>query len=163
VHYQLNLNKKIMRKYLLLFLVLGILNASFSQAPLKKGQKQLNMGLGASGYGLPGYIGMDFSIHPDITLGGELAFNLNGFNYVIPKFNANYHFNTLIGIPPEFDFYAGANVGFLIWFGDDDYVSGLDLGLQVGGRWYWNNKWGLNLEFGGGTGWGTKFGVSMKI
>ena len=154
-----------MKKFLLLILVAGMFSA-FSQAPLSKGQKQLNMGLGMSGYGLPAYIGMDFvAIHPDITLGGELAFNLDGFNYITPRFVANYHFNTLIGIPPEFDFYAGANVGFRIWFGDNikNDISGLDLGLQVGGRWYWNDKWGLNLEFAGGIGWGTKLGVSMKM
>lgn len=154
-----------MKKILLLFVVGIMSTTAFSQAPLSKGQKQLNMGLGMSGHGIPGYIGMDFAVHPDITLGAEVAFNLDGFDYVTPRFVANYHFNTLIGIPPEFDFYAGANVGFRIWFGDDtkDDISGLDLGLQVGGRWYWSDKWGLNLEFAGGTGWGTKLGVSMKM
>jgi len=152
-----------MKRVLLLILVAAMFTTAFSQAPLSKGQKQLNMGLGMSGYGLPAYIGMDFSIHPDVTLGGEVAFNLQGFDYITPRFLANYHFNTLIGIPPEFDFYAGGNLGFVIYFGDGENISGLDLGLQVGGRWYWNNKWGLNLEFAGGTGWGTKFGVSMKM
>jgi len=152
-----------MKKILLLILVAGIFSTAFSQAPLNKGQKQLNMGLGMSGNGLPAYIGMEWAVHPDVTLGGELAFNMDGFDYVIPRFMANYHFNTLIGIPPEFDFYAGANVGFLIWFGDGEDISGLNLGFQVGGRWYWSEKWGLNLEFAGGTGWGTKLGVSMKF
>ena len=152
-----------MKKFLLLILLAGMFSA-FSQAPLDKGQKQLNFGLGFGG-GLPAYIGMDFAIHPDITLGGEVYMNLDGFDYIVPKFRGDYHFNTLIGIPPEFDFYAGANVGFLVYFGNgDSYTTGLDLGLQVGGRWYWNDKWGINLELGGGVkNYGGRFGLSMKM
>ena len=152
-----------MKKIFTLFSVLAV-TLIMAQAPLDKGQKQLDMGLGVSGYGLPTYIGMDWAVHPDVTLGGVVSFNLDGFDYIVPTFRADYHFNTLIGIPPEFDFYAGANLGFLIWFGNEvDDISGLQLGFQVGGRWYWNDKWGLNLEFAGGTGWGTKLGVSMKF
>jgi hypothetical protein len=44
----------------------------------------------------------------------------------------------------------------------DDDVD-IDLGLQIGGRWYWSEKWGLNLEAGGGTGYNTSLGVSMKF
>lgn len=63
-----------------------------------------------------------------------------------------------MGIPSNWDYYLGASVGFLS--GD---VAGLNLGLQLGGRWYWSEKWRLNLEFGGGTGYGTSIGVSMKM
>lgn len=70
----------------------------------------------------------------------------------------DYHWNRLIGIPSNWDFYAGASLGFIS--GDN---FDLDLGIQVGGRWYWSDKWGLNLEFGGGTGYGTSIGVSMKL
>jgi hypothetical protein len=127
-------------------------------APLAKGEKQLNFGLGSSNYGIPAYVGMDFAIHDDITLGPvvkvriaeDISFGLLG--------RGDYHFNRVIGIPGNFDFYAGASVGFFT--GND---SGLDIGIQVGGRWYWSDKWGLNVEIGGGTGYGTSVGLSMKM
>jgi hypothetical protein len=71
---------------------------------------------------------------------------------------ADYHWNYLIGIPDNWDFYAGARAGFD--FGNDFTP---DIGIQVGGRWYWSNKWGMNLELSGGTGFGTTFGLSMKL
>ncbi len=63
-----------------------------------------------------------------------------------------------MGIPSNWDFYLGASVGFISG-NDFDF----DIGLQVGGRWYWSDRWGLNLEFGGGTGYGGAIGVSMKF
>jgi outer membrane immunogenic protein len=40
----------------------------------------------------------------------------------------------------------------------------LGLGIQVGGRYYFNEKFGLNLEFGGGNYVsGGKFGISLKL
>ena len=71
----------------------------------------------------------------------------------------DYHWNYLIGIPSNWDFYAGARVG--VSFGGS--ATDLDLGIQVGGRWYWSEKWGMNLEIGGGTGFGTTFGLSYKL
>jgi outer membrane immunogenic protein len=64
--------------------------------------------------------------------------------------------------------YAGANVGFNIYHSPDDYngddVSGLGLGLQVGGRYYFHKKTGINLEFGGGNAFsGGKLGLTIKL
>ena len=134
--------------------------AQYGAAPLTKGQKQLNFGLGSSNHGIPAYIGMDFAVHNDITVGpvvkvridDDISFGLLG--------RGDYHFNRIIGIPSNFDFYAGASVGF---FSGNEDAGGIDIGIQVGGRWYWSEKWGLNLEFGGGTGYGTSIGLSMKM
>ena len=40
-----------------------------------------------------------------------------------------------------------------------------DLGFQIGGRYYFTNKVGINLEFGGGhnTLSGGKIGISIKL
>ena len=35
--------------------------------------------------------------------------------------------------------------------------------FQLGGRYYWSDKWGLNLEFAGGNTFSTKLGVSVKF
>lgn len=130
-------------------------------APLEKGEKQLNFGLGFGG-GLPAYVGADFAVHDDITVGPEVNINLDGFDYISIAGRADYHWNRLIGIPSNWDFYAGLNLGFVIGF--SGYSSELDLGAQIGGRYYWSDKWGINLEFGGGTAnVGGKIGVSMKF
>ncbi|MBT3174549.1 MAG: hypothetical protein HN336_06845 [Lentimicrobiaceae bacterium] len=127
-------------------------------APLAKGQKQLNFGTGFSNHGIPAFVSLDFALHKDITLTPVVNVFLGDEVRVGALVKADYHWNYLIGIPSNWDFYAGLHAGFD--FGDDFLPS---FGLQVGGRWYWNEKWGLNLEFGGGTGVGTTFGLSMKL
>ena len=129
------------------------------EAPLSKGGKQVNFGLWFSSHGIPAYIGMDFAVHNDITVGPVLKVAIDNDNISFVAIGrGDYHFNRIIGIPNNFDFYAGASVGARIGDGIDLY-----LGFQVGGRWYWSEKWGLNLEFGGGTGYGSSLGVSMKL
>jgi hypothetical protein len=128
-------------------------------APLSKGQKQLNFGTGFTNYGLPIYVSLDFAVHKDVTLTPVVNMKFdNDFTHFGAGLKCDYHWNYLIGIPSNWDFYAGANIGFD--FGEDFNPA---LGLQVGGRWYWSPKWALNLELGGGYGFGTALGVSMKL
>jgi hypothetical protein len=141
----------------LLFIAMAMM-AQEGTAPLSKGEKQLNFGLGFSGYGLPTYVGMDFAFHNDWTAGPVVKLVFDDDIRFGALGRVDYHWNRLIGIPSNWDFYLGAAVGYLS--GDD---AGFDLGLQLGGRYYWSEKWGINLEFGGGTGYGGSFGVSMKL
>lgn len=46
---------------------------------------------------------------------------------------------------------------------ENAHNSGLGLGVQVGGRYYFNDRLGLNLEFGGGFVSGGKIGISCKL
>ena len=161
-----------MKRIVLLFgliLFVGGIYAQEGQAPLAKGDKQLNLGLGHSSWGfIPVYAGMDFAIHDDITVGPEINLNISyGGNVTFGAIGrGDYHFNRIIGIPSNWDFYAGANLGFVV--GSDFKMR---FGFQVGGRWYWSEKWGLNYEFGGGPTFGnpiggyfgTHIGVSMKL
>jgi len=141
-----------------ILLITGTVLAQSGQAPLSKGDKQLNLGLGFSSHGFPVYAGMDFAFHNDWTAGPAVKIIFDDDFGFSALGRVDYHWNRLIGIPSDWDFYAGANMGFRI---DKDF--NFDFGLQVGGRWYWNDKWGLNLEFGGGTGFGSLIGVSMKM
>ena len=168
-----------MKKLLISIALISFVSFAFSQSPLPKGQKQFNVGVGFSGWGVPVYAGMDFGVHKDISLGFELSYrsygeNWSGYKYRHTIFglsgNGNYHFNSLLSIPSNWDFYAGLNLGFYFWNTSGDYAykgdgsSGLGLGAQVGGRYYFNDKFGLNLEFGGGNAFnGGKFGVSIKF
>lgn len=149
-----------MKKYLIIpLLLLG--STLFAQSPIGAGGKQLNFGLGLQGDDLPMYIGMDFGVHKDITVGPVVGINLD-FDYLSIAGRGDYHFNSLLSIPQTWDFYAGLQLGFGIGF--NNRGNNFDLGAQVGGRWYWSSRWGLNLEFGGGGyGMGGRFGLSMKM
>jgi outer membrane immunogenic protein len=139
-------------------------NFAIAQSPVGNGGKQINFGTGFSSYGIPLYFGMDFGVHDDITVGFNLSYrsyrerwagNRYG-NSVIGIFgNANYHFNTILEIPREWDVYAGVSLGYYIWSVASGYggsaASGLGLDGQIGARYYFNDRWGINLEFGGGT------------
>ena len=159
-----------MRKFTLLLALAFLTTFAFAQrngvAPLAKGDKQINFGLGFSGNGLPVYVSLDFALHKDVTLTPEVHMNLPlggddkfGGGVMV---KADYHWNYLIGIPSNWDFYAGARAGFGFGGNNDNNVYP-DLGIQVGGRWYWSDSWALNAELAGGTGFGFTFGVSKKL
>ena len=123
------------------------------------------------------YFGFDYGVHPDISLGAELSYRGYNDNWNSHKYrhsvigvsgNANYHFNTVLNIPSNWDFYAGLNLGFYNWNSPDGYggshTSGLGLGAQIGGRYFFSDKVGVNLEFGGGNAFsGGKFGLTIKL
>ena len=166
-----------MKKGLLTITLILAAVAVFAQSPLAIGQKQINAGVGFSSWGIPVYLGLDFGVHEDISVGGQLSFNSyrtkdSGVNYnhtiIGISGNGNYHFNRILNIPRDWDFYAGLNIGFYIWNSPDDYpgshTSGLGLGAQIGGRYFFSDVFGLNLEFGGGNAFsGGKFGISYKL
>jgi outer membrane immunogenic protein len=144
------------------------------------GGNQLNLGVGLSEWGIPIYIGFDHYVSQDITLGGEFSYrNYNKYYYWNHVYygsnimgfsgNANYHFNRVLNIPSNWDFYAGLNLGFYTYGNepvgyDGPHNSGLNLGGQIGGRYYLSNKVGLNLEFGSNNAFsGGKFGITIKI
>jgi len=148
--------------------------SSIAQAPLKVGGNQFNFGVGLSGWGVPIYIGFDHGFRKDVTLGGEFSFRSYRKNYKNTYYrhsiyslsvNANYHFNDLFDIPPIWDFYGGLNLGYYAWNSPSTYKgdgeSGIGLGFQVGGRYFFQKNLGVNLEFGGATVTaGGKFGIT---
>ena len=166
-----------MKKQVLTFALLIAAISVFAQGPISKGQSQINAGVGLSSWGIPVYLGFDHGVSQDITLGGELSFRSydddwsgHSYNHSVVGIlgNANYHFNTILDVPSDWDFYAGLNLGFYNWSSPDDYdgshTSGLGLGAQIGGRYYFSNNVGINLEFGGGNGLsGGKFGITLKL
>ena len=166
-----------MKKQILTFVLLMAASVIFAQSPISKGESQINVGVGLSSWGVPVYLGFDYGVHPDITLGAELSFRSYNDNWHNDKYrhsiigflgNANYHFNNVLSIPSPWDFYAGLNLGFYSWNSPNDYEgshnSGIGLGAQIGGRYYFSNKLGINLEFGGGNAFsGGKFGLTFKI
>lgn len=167
----------------LLLIIIGINGWSQSEQSFVKGEQLLNFGLGFSNRGLPIYGNYEKAVSPDITVGGQLSFSYytdyNGgykYNNSVITFVGfgNYHFNEILNIPSIWDFYAGLNLGysFINTYSNipeqtQDYYnypnSGLYLGIQIGGRYFWNDQWGLNFEIGGGTAFGGKIGVTYRL
>lgn len=156
-----------MKKITLLLMLVAISSGVFAQkdgvAPLAKGEHQLNFGIGFNNYGLPVYASFDFAVHKDVTVTPQINLVIDDNIRFGALVKADYHWNYLIGIPSDWDFYSGARVGFISGDSNDPDYNGFDFGIQVGGRWYWSEKWALNLEFAGGTGFGTVLGVSLKL
>ena len=151
-----------MKKLIFTLSFVVIATLMFSQNPLDRRYTQINVGVGLSGWGVPFYIGLDRYITSDISLGGE--FSYRGYK---ENWKSNY-FNRLLGVPNNWDFYIGPNIGFYSWNSPDGYIgthsSGLGLGAQLGMRYYFTNKIGLNLEVGGGNAFsGGKFGLSFPL
>jgi hypothetical protein len=166
-----------MKKLLSLLLFVSFITTAMAQNPLPVGRTQVNFGVGLSNWGIPVYVGLDYSVHKDISIGAELSFRNYDENYNNGTYhqqvigfvgNANYHFNSVLNIPSTIDFYAGLNIGFHSWNSPSGYTgsheSGLAIGAQVGGRLYVSRTVALNLELMGGNGLSTgKFGLTIKL
>lgn len=143
-----------MKKITLLLLVAGLFsfNSVFSQAT-----KQLNFGLIGISYDIP--VATDIAISPF----AGTDFNLD---YLVLGAKGSYYFDNLMGLSDPWDIYAGANAGFGLWIGNDkdNNSSDIAIGLHVGARWFWNEKWGLYLELGGGKlGSTAGLGITMRL
>ncbi|MCK5846811.1 MAG: hypothetical protein KAG84_05195 [Bacteroidales bacterium] len=144
-----------MKKTLLLIVFIASTTLMFGQAT-----KQLNFGIVGVSFDIP--------VATDIAISPFAGTNLN-LDYLNLGVKANYYFDNLIGLPAAWDLYAGANAGFAMWIGGDNMgngnTSGVDIGLQIGGRWFWSDKWGIYLEFGGGhhSGGTAGLGLTMKL
>lgn len=166
-----------MKRQILTVILAFAASIIFAQSPLPKGKTQINFGVGFSDGSIPVYVGFDYGVHKDISIGAELSYrgydeNWNNNKYHHSVFgisgNVNYHFNTVLNIPSNWDLYAGINVGFFNWNSPDEYDgshnSGLGIGAQIGGRYFFSEKVGLNLEFGGGNEFSQgKIGLTIKI
>jgi len=146
--------------------------ASWAQGTLGKGGTQLNAGFGFSGFGVPVYLGLDFGVHEDITIGPKVSYRnyrqrFGGTRYsqslTVIGFNGNYHFNRLLQLPDQWDLYAGLTLAYYIWSSADfptAEASGIGLEAQIGGRYFFAENFGINLEFGGGSISGGGIGIT---
>lgn len=167
-----------MKKILILTTLCLATVVVFAQNPLKIGEKQLNAGFGLSSYGgTPVYVGLEFGVHEDISVAGEISYQSKSYNYA--KVSAlgitargNYHFNRLLEIDEKWDVYAGVGLSYYNWNNklntgyasyDFNHDSGIYLNAQIGGRYFFSDQFGVNLEFGGGNLSGGKLGITYKF
>lgn len=182
-----------MKKFLFLAGLLLTVATASAQATLDKGALQLNAKLGFSGWGVPITVGVDYGIADDITVGGELSYRsykTTGITYVteqvgifrmeVPRStdyrhsifgilaNGNYHFNRLFKLPSQVGVYAGLSLGYFIASSPSGYTgssySQFGYSVQTGARYFFNDKFGVNVEIAGGlVGGEFKAGVTYKL
>ena len=167
-----------MKKILILTTLCLATVVAFAQNPIKKGDKLLNAGFGLGSFGTPIYVGLEFGVHEDISVAGEVSYQSKSYGW--GKTSAfgvgakgNYHFNRILEIDKKWDLYAGAGLNYYNfnhksdnsgYIYDGSYSSGIGVDVQVGGRYFFTEKLGVNLEFGGGSNLsGGKLGISLKL
>lgn len=180
-----------MNKFLI-NVIIGISVLAFGQHRMFKRTWDINGGLGLSNWGMPVYAGVDFTAFKDVSIGTEFSFRSHthhwkGNGLLPPAFfrhsiiaalgNVNYHFNTVLNIPEEWDLYAGANMGYLHAYYDDRYLDAYGdsyynhgeagnfaFGGQVGGRYYFVERFAAHFEItAGNVLTGVKMGLTIKL
>ncbi len=158
-----------MKKFALTLCALSIVLLSFGQTnknvQLDKSKMQFNIGVGLSSWGLPIYAGVDYWATSDITIGLEASMRFNlWYSYTVfgGSINGNYHFNSILNLPENIDFYAGISAG--PYFSLGGYWNRMHFGFagQVGGRYKINDKMWVNVELGGGSFSGGKLGLTFR-
>jgi len=115
--------------------------------------RQLNFGIIGINYEIP--ITSEISIAP----AASTDFNLN---YLVLGVRANYYFDSLIGLPDEWDVYGGANAGYGLGLINNNNGS-FAAALHAGGRWRWSDKWGVYAEISGGNLGGPSGGIGLTM
>ena len=82
--------------------------------------------------------------------------------------NGNYHFNRLFKLPSQVGVYAGLSLGYFIASSPSGYTgssySQFGYSVQTGARYFFNDKFGVNVEIAGGlVGGEFKAGITYKL
>ena len=151
------------------FLVSTNCNAQYN--PNNDGSDLLSIGVGVSDWGIPIFARYEVPVASNVTVGGQISFQTKGetyssykYKHTITGLNArgSYHFNELLEVPREWDFYAGASLGYYIWNtkynGPGPYYDysgsgsgGLNIGAHIGARYFFKNNAAFNVELVGGS------------
>lgn len=164
-------------KKLLSVAVLALICCAFTQnvqaQAYQKGDKQLNLGIGVSGYGIPLGASFEYGVTDAISVGAMVDYTRYGigsgynWNFIYVGARGSYHFGELLNTGEKFDPYAGLALGY--WsakFSGSSYLTGYGnrvfLGLHAGARYYFKEKFGVFAEVGAGSGF-LKGGVTFKF
>lgn len=165
----------LLKHFFLILVVMG--TTSYTQGQFNPYADRLvmgNAGVGISGYGIPLYVSVDFPVANNVTVGGGISFQTHkeSINLGVESLRwrhtifgvsarGDYHFNELIGIPEQWDLYAGLSLEYYSWTtklkegSGGTYTGsgsgGLGLSARVGGRYFFKENLGVNLELGGGS------------
>lgn len=164
-------------KKTILFIVVGLVGYFANAQVIGSGESQINAGIGLSGWGTPIYANYEYGFSDVVSGGVEGSYRSFNETYSSTKYKysvlgigvfANYHFNELLAVPEPWDVYAGATLGYYKINVDNDYYGALgsstSFGGQIGVRYYFSDKMGVNLELNGGSVvTGGKLGITIKL
>jgi outer membrane immunogenic protein len=136
--------------------IAAIISAVAFSSSTVYGQAQKYLNVGGAGTGL--YASIEFPVSSVITIAPQFSTDYN-FNALVFAGKGNFYFDDIFELPGEWDVYAGINLGWRVESGND----GFNFGAQVGARWFWSDKWGVNAEFGGGSGVLGGIGLTLKM
>ncbi len=142
-----------MKKLLTMIALVGVMFFSANSVSAQA-TKYLNVGGAGTGF----YGSIEFPVSSVITVAPQVSTNYN-FNSLIIAGKGNFYLDDAVDLDDAWDVYAGVNLGWRI----EDVNDGFHWGLQVGARWFWSDKWGINAEVGGGSGVLGGVGLTMKM
>jgi len=138
-----------MKNLLSTIAIVGVILLS-SGSVFGQAQKYLNFGLF--------YASIEFPVSNLITVAPQISTDYD-FNKFIIAAKGNFYLDDVFGVTEDWDTYAGVNLGWRLESNND----GFNWGIHIGGRWFWDDKWGVNAEFGGGSGVIGGVGITMKM
>ncbi len=162
-------NKLIIASFALVMLFSANSYAQFN--PYANGVSMLTAGIGFSSWGVPIFARYEAPVADNITVGGGLSFQTKSENYSTVKWKhtifgitarGSYHFNELLEVNDEWDFYAGVGLGYYVWnqkYDGNGFTGsysgtgsgGFSVGVHLGGRYFVKDNLAINLEVGGGS------------
>jgi outer membrane immunogenic protein len=145
--------------------------------------KQLTIGIGTSGGGIPIAADLQFEIHRNISIGPILSYqswnepeSFGTVKYSSTGFGGQivYHWNNLLSIPSNWDVYSSATLGYHSYKATynnqpiesyyNGYNGGVGLWYNVGGKYFFNEKLGVALDLGyNGVGHGGRVGLAIRL
>jgi outer membrane immunogenic protein len=169
--------------FLVASLTLGQSNESKKENSYSPNLKQLSFGIGTSDYGVPLSVDLRFSIHKDMSIGPVFSYQSYKYRfftwewkYTIIGFGGQftYHFNTLLNMPDKWDIYSTAVLGYYSVKESSDFQEmnnpsgsisgGVGLWINVGGKYFFNDKIGAMLELGRtNLGGGARVGLAIRL
>jgi len=168
-----------MKKLFVLVFFAGIMSSVFAQYPLEQGRLQVNLGTGYTNQGIPAYLGADFGIAENLSLGidGSYRFFNENFGNTIYKHsiitvlgNVNFHFNKMFKLRDHTstDLYGGLSGGYAMAESPALYggsvETGAVFGAQFGYRMFFNEKFGLDLQLNGMSSYiGARIGLTILL
>lgn len=162
-HYKTNEMKRVL---ILSIFLLGALNSNlFAQEWIRKNELQTNFGFGGSVKGLPVSLGIEFGLTKNISVGVNYNYVLNALLGTSEyEFRSNFHFGDWLQLPKEWDLYLGLKGRYSNGYMDPGQERNPQIIWNTGGRYYWSEKWGVNLDLSiGEGGTGTLLGFTRKI
>lgn len=123
-------------------------------------REELNFGLIGASYEIP--------VHTDITVAPTVGTSIY-LDWFVIGLKGNYYFDNVFNVRHKYwDIYGGISTAYASRIDEksssnDELEDKIDLGFQVGLRWFWSDQWGVYLEIGRGSVQGPTGGLGLTV